>query len=66
MKLRKPTKAEATTIASAIITILIVLGLVTSCTNTLITLRGQGNKVKQNQNTEVKVDSVTTKIDIKK
>lgn len=66
IKLKKLTKGEVRAIITAIITIPTALGIITGCTNTLIKIRGQGNQVKQQQETKVSVDSVTTKIDIKK
>lgn len=66
IKLNKPKKEEIIAFVTAVITFLAALGLITGCTNTLIRIRGGGNKVHQEQKTEVKVDSVTTKIDIKK
>lgn len=66
IKLRKLTKGEVRAIITAIITILTALGIITGCTNTLIKIKGQGNQVKQQQETKVSVDSVTTKINIKK
>lgn len=66
IKLNKPNKEEIIACVTAIITFLAALGLISSCTNTLIRIRGQGNQVKQQQETKVSVDSVSTKINIKK
>lgn len=66
IKLKKPSAKEITALIAAIISFLVAIGLISSCTNTLIRIRGQGNQVKQQQETKVTVDSVTTKIDIKK
>lgn len=66
IKLNKPQKQEIIAFVTAVITFLAALGLITGCTNTLIKIRGEGNKIRQEQKTETKVDSVTTKIDIKK
>lgn len=66
IKLNKPKKDEIIACVTAIITFLAALGLITSCTNTLIKIRGQGNEVKQKQETKVSIDSVSTKINIKK
>lgn len=66
IKLNKPKKQEIIAFITAVITFLAALGLITGCTNTLIKIRGNENKVRQEQKTETKVDSVTTKIDIKK
>lgn len=66
IKLNKPNKEEIIACVTAIITFLAALGLISSCTNTLIRIRGQGNEVKQQQETKVSVDSVSTKINIKK
>lgn len=66
IKLKKPDKEEIIACITAIITFLAALGLITGCTNTLIKIRGQGNEIKQKQETKIEVDSVTTKIDIKK
>lgn len=66
IKLNKPNKEEIIACVTAIITFLAALGLISSCTNTLIRIRGQGNQVKQQQETKVSVDSISTKINIKK
>lgn len=66
IKLKKPNKEEIIACITAIITFLAALGLITSCTSTLIKIRGQGNEVNQKQETKVSVDSVSTKINIKK
>lgn len=66
IKLNKPKKDEIIACVTAIITFLAALGLISSCTNTLIKIRGQGNEVKQKQETKVSVDSISTKINIKK
>lgn len=66
IKLNKPKKEEIIAFVTAVITFLAALGLITGCTNTLIKIKGEGNRVRQDQKTETKVDSVTTKIDIKK
>lgn len=57
----KITKKQATTIATAIIAILVALGLITSCTNSLFILKGQ-NKVKTENNSTVKADSTTVTV----
>lgn len=66
IKLNKPKKEEIIAFVTAVITFLAALGLITGCTNTLIKIRGEGNRVRQEQKTETKVDSVTTNVDIKK
>lgn len=66
IKLKKPKGEEILVICMIIIALLVSTRLITGCTNTLIKIRGEGNKVHQEQKTETKVDSVTTKIDIKK
>lgn len=66
IKLNKPKKEEIIAFVTAVITFLAALGLITGCTNTIIKIRGERNKVHQEQKTEIKVDSVTTEIDIEK
>nr|DAN86139.1 MAG TPA: SecE/Sec61-gamma subunits of protein translocation complex [Microviridae sp.] len=66
IKLNKPQKKEIIAFITAVITFLAALGLIAGCTNTLIKIRGEGNKIHQEQKADTKVDSVTTKIDIKK
>lgn len=64
--MKKLTKNQITTIVSAIITILVALGVITSCTNSLFVLKGTGNKIKQNQKIETKADSITVKVNANK
>ncbi|UPW41277.1 hypothetical protein [Sigmofec virus UA08Rod_4510] len=64
--MKKITKNQITTIVSAIITILVALGVITSCTNSLFVLKGYGNKVKQDQKIETKADSVSVKVNANK
>lgn len=66
IKLNKAQKGGINAFITAVIAFLAALGSITGCTNTLIKIRGEGNKVHQEQKAETKVDSVTTKIDIKK
>lgn len=58
----KLTKKQAMTIAGAIITILVTLGLMEACTSSLFILKGQGNKVR----TEQKIKADSTAVSIKK
>lgn len=64
--MKKLTKKQVTTIVSAIITILVALGVISSCTNSLFILKGAGNKIKQNQKIETKADSITVKANANK
>ena len=64
--MKKLTKNQITTIVSAIITILVALGIITSCTNSLFVLKGTGNKIKQDQKIETKADSITVKVNANK
>lgn len=64
--MKKLTKKQVTTIVSAIITILVALNIITSCTNSLFVLKGTGNKIKQDQKIETKADSITVKVNANK
>lgn len=39
--------------------------MVVACTNMLFILKGQGNQLRNENNTEIKTDSVTVKVDVK-
>lgn len=60
----KLTKEQAMTIAGAIIAILVALGIMEACTSSLFVLKGQGNKVRTEQN--IKADSTSVSINDKK
>ncbi|QXP45084.1 hypothetical protein [Microvirus mar45] len=64
--MKKPTKKEAMAIAAAIITILMTLGYVTACTNSLFVVKGQANKIKTENNQNVKTDSTAVKVGVNK
>ena len=64
--MKKLTAKQITTIVSAIISILIALGLITACTNSLFVLKGTGNKIRQDQKIETKADSVSVKVNANK
>lgn len=61
----KLTKEKATIIATSIITILVALGLITACTNSLFVLKGQ-NKVKTENNSTIKTDSTSVNVGVNK
>jgi hypothetical protein len=44
---------------------LLMTFMVVACTNMLFIIKGQGNQLRNENNTEVKTDSVTVKIDVK-
>ncbi|QXP45092.1 hypothetical protein [Microvirus mar49] len=56
------TKEQAKLIAEAIITILIVIGAITACTNSLFVVKGEQNQIKTEQKTNVETDSATVKV----
>ena len=64
--MKKLTKNQITTIVSAIITILVTLGIISSCTNSLFVLKGTNNKIKQDQKIETKADSISVKVNANK
>lgn len=45
---------------------LLIVFMIVACTNMLFIIKGQGNTLKNENNTEVKTDSVTVKVDVKK
>lgn len=63
--MRKLTKNEAMQIASIIVSILLALGLITACTNTLYVAKGNNGKVYQETNNSLKVDSTATNVSTK-
>lgn len=63
--MRKLTKNEAMQIASIIVSILLTLGLITACTNTLFVAKGISGNVNQKTNNSVKVDSTATHVSTK-
>lgn len=44
---------------------LLIVFIIVACTNMLFIVKGQGNTLKNENNTEVKTDSVTVKVDVK-
>ncbi|QXP45077.1 hypothetical protein [Microvirus mar40] len=64
--MRKPTKKEAVAMATVIITILMALGYITACTNSLFVVKGQANKIKTENNQNVKADSTTVEVGVNK
>ena len=64
--MKKLTKNQITTIVSAIITILVALEIISSCTNSLFVLKGTNNEIKQDQKIETKADSISVKVNTNK
>ena len=64
MERRTDKRATYARIATVGLTLLITF-MVIACTNMLFIIKGQGNQLKNENNTEVKTDSVTVKVDVK-